>query len=394
MKIRQIEAGERPDISLKTQAYGFQPSPTASELVRRMREAQKYYVKNVTLVAEEDGVPVAEVSAIPMHQNVRGRVHSMAGVAGVASLPLVRRRGHVRALIVDLLGRMRDQGCAVSALYPFRPSFYQRFGYVGLPKARTVTFSPADLAGLLKRELPGEVRWEGSESGYDSYRDFTGRLLAERHGFAVLPEYRTVELRDAGDQWVATAWDGGELLAAVTYRISGFGGELQAGDLLTRSPLGRALLLRFFAGHADQVGKVVATVQPGEIPELWETDLAAVTQAAVSFPRAAAPMARVLAVEPLAGASVGAGQVTVEVTGDPFIGGRYLLDGSSGALEVTRGTREPEAMLTAAGISGLIYGVLDPDEVAIRGFGQVPAEVAARLRQLFPRRIPYLFASF
>jgi hypothetical protein len=138
----------------------------------------------------------------------------------------------------------------------------------------------------------------------------------------------------------------------------------------------------------------VATVQPGEIPELWATDLATVTQSAVSFPRAAAPMARVLALDLLAGAPAGPGRVTVEVIDDPFIGGRYLLDGSSGALEVTRGTREPEATLTAAGMSGLIYGVLDPDEVVIRGFGEVPAEAAARLRSLFPRRIPYLFASF
>jgi hypothetical protein len=45
-------------------------------------------------------------------------------------------------------------------------------------------------------------------------------------------------------------------------------------------------------------------------------------------------------------------------------------------------------------MSGLIYGVLDPDEVVIRGLGQVPAEAAARLRLLFPRRVPYLFAHF
>jgi len=54
----------------------------------------------------------------------------------------------------------------------------------------------------------------------------------------------------------------------------------------------------------------------------------------------------------------------------------------------------PGPRLTAAGMSGLIYGVLDPDEVVLRGFGQVPAEAAARLRLLFPRRIPYLFAHF
>ena len=33
-------------------------------------------------------------------------------------------------------------------------------------------------------------------------------------------------------------------------------------------------------------------------------------------------------------------------------------------------------------------------EVSIRGFGQVQGDAAARLRALFPRRIPYVFAVF
>ena len=250
---------------------------------------------------------VAEGSAIPMQQNVRGGVYPMAGIAGVATQPLARRRGHVRALLMELLGRMRDTGCALSALYPFRPSFYERFGYVGLPKARTVTFAPADLAGLMRKELPGEVSWERSGSGYHRYRDFTSRLLTECHGFALLPEYRTVQLRDADDRWLAAAWADGEMLAAATYRISQHGGDLIADDLLVRSPLGRALLLQFFARRVDQVSRVVAAVPAWEIPELWATDLAAVTQAAISFPVAPAPMARVLSLEALAGAPGGRG---------------------------------------------------------------------------------------
>ena len=394
MEIRQIEAAERQAVSMPVQAYAFQPSPAAGELAQRLQDVQRYYEGNVTLVAEDDGVAVAEVSAIPMQQNVRGGVYPMAGVAGVATQPLARRRGHVRALMMELLGRMRDTGCALSALYPFRPSFYERFGYVGLPKVRTVTFSPTDLAGLVHRELPGEVSWERSGPGYSRYREFTSRLLAECHGFGLLPEYRTVELRDSDDRWLAAAWAGGEMLAAVTYRISRHGGDLLADDLLTRSPLGRALLLQFFARHVNQVSRVVVTVPAGELPELWTTDLAAVTQAAISFPVAPAPMARVLSLDLLAGTPAGPGRVTVEVVDDPFISGRYRLDGTSGVLDVTSGAQGSEATLTAAGMSGLIYGVLDPDDVVVRGFGDVPAEVASRLRVLFPRRIPYLFASF
>jgi predicted N-acetyltransferase YhbS len=82
MEIRQIEAAERQAVSMPVQAYAFQPSPAPAELVRRLEDVQRYYEGNVTLVAEDDGVAVAEVSAIPMQQNLRGVVYPMAGVAG------------------------------------------------------------------------------------------------------------------------------------------------------------------------------------------------------------------------------------------------------------------------------------------------------------------------
>jgi predicted N-acetyltransferase YhbS len=356
MNIRRIDPADRPTISAPVQAYAFQPSRADEKSLARRREVQRYYEGNLTLVAEVDGAAVADVSAIPMRQNVRGTVYPMAGVAGVASQPLARRRGHVRALLLELLGQMRDAGHVVSALYPFRPSFYQRFGYVGVPKARTVTFSPADLAGLLRSDLPGEVRWERIGTGYDAYRQITHRLLAERHGFAVLADYRAVQVRDADDRWLVTAMARGALAGAATYRITGHGGELLADDMLTTGPLGRALLLRFFAEHVDQVASVSADISADETPELWSTDLAAVTEARVSFPTSPAPMARILSLDALAGMPVGPGRVVVEVVDDTFIAGRYELDGRSGALQVSRSpARSAAATLTAAGLSGLVY---------------------------------------
>jgi predicted acetyltransferase len=389
MKIRAISVDERPAISMPIQAYAFQASPADDRLTERLRRGQRYYEGNVTLVAEED----AEVSAISMRQNVRGVVYPMAGVAGVATLPLARRRGYARGLLTELLGQMRDTGHVVSALYPFRASFYQRFGYVGLPQRRTARFAPAGLADLLPAPLPGDVTWQHIGAGYEAYRDFTERMLAEQHGFSVLPEYRTVEVRDADDRWLVMAWADGEPLGAAIYRISGFGGTLTANDMLTASPLGRALLLQFLARHIDQVTAVEVQVSPAELPELWGTDLAVVTEAPVSFPGSPAPMVRVLSLGSLAGISAGPEHVTVEVVDDPFIAGRYELDGRGGSLEIVTGTaREPEATLTPAGLSALVYGVLDPDDLVVRGLGDVPRDPAARLRRLFPRSVPHLYA--
>jgi len=114
MEIRELSADERPEISLPIQAYAFQASPADDRLAETLRNNQQYYAGNVTLVAEEDGVPLADASAIPMRQNVRGIVFPMAGIAGVATLPLARRRGYARALVTQLLGQMRDAGHVLS----------------------------------------------------------------------------------------------------------------------------------------------------------------------------------------------------------------------------------------------------------------------------------------
>jgi predicted N-acetyltransferase YhbS len=397
VKIRRIIPDERVTTSLPLQVYAFSRSPMPAADYDKLTDYTPYMAGNLILVAEEDGETVATAGSIPMRQNVRGTIHRMAGIAGVATHPLARRRGHIRTLLLDLLGQVRESGHTVSALYPFRPSFYARFGYVGLPKTRTVSFAPADLRPLLSAELPGRLGWERIRSGYDAFRAFEERLLAERHGFGLFPANRAQRLRDDDERWLVTARVDGQVVGAVTYRIAEHGADLLADHLLSTSALGRALLLSFFARHVDQVARIVVTVAPDELPELWGTDVAAVTEARTSFPTDAAPMVRLLSVDALAGTRVGPGRVAVEVVDDPFVAGRYVFDGDSGALEVDRGAAPattPVATLTVGGLSALVYGVLDPEEVVLRGFGTVAADAATQLRSLWPREVPYLTADF
>ncbi len=395
MQIRRIGAEERVTTTFPLQAYAFEGSPMPRDEEERFRAYVPYNAGNVTLAADDGGTTLAAASAIPMRQNVRGSVFPMAGIAGVATHPLARRRGLVRTLLTQLLGEMRDSGHVVSALYPFRPSFYQRFGYASLPKSRRVSFSPAGLAALLRTDLPGEISLERVKDGYATYREFTLRLLGQWHGFSVFPDFRAHRLRDEDRHWLVVARVGGEVVGAVPYRITDHDGDLVAGVLLATGPLGRALLLRFFAGHVDQVTQVTATVTPEELPELWVTDLDTVTEARAVAPASNAPMARVLSVDGLAGIAAGPARLAVTVVDDPFIAGRYVLDGASGKLDVSRGDGDADGVaLTAAGLSALVYGVLDPEEVVIRGLGSVPPAAAADLRTLFPRRLPFLFADF
>ncbi len=392
--IRRIGPDELVAVSAPLQTYAFFPSPARPGDGTPMADLAPYLDGNLTLAIEQDGRSVAEVAAIPMRQNVRGLVCDMAGISGVASHPLVRRQGHVRALMLEALGRMRDGGCAVSCLYPFRPSFWQRFGYVGLPKIRTTTFSPRGLAPLLDLTLPHEIDVRPVADGYDEYRAFVHRVLDARHGFAVLPAFRAARLRDINDRWLATVRSGGEIVGVMLYRVNGFDADLGVDVMLTDDGYARAALLRYLAQHIDQVARIVLPLAPGDIPELWSTDLEVATEAKVTLPGTPAPMARVLSLPGLLGMPVGPGRLTVRIVDDPFLAGDHVLDGTTGKLDVSAGLGEPDAILTAPGLSGLVYGVLEPEDVVTRGLGTVPAPAAGALRSLFPRHIPYLTAGF
>jgi predicted acetyltransferase len=392
MQIRQITADERTDLMWPLQVYAFEPTPAPDEARERYRRRMAFYGTATSLVAEEDGQALACVGALPMQQNVRGRVLDMAGVASVASHPAARRQGFVRQLLDRLLRQMRDQGCAVSVLYPFRPSFYARFGYVGLPRVRHASFAPEGLSHLVRAELPGSVERRPMAAAFDEYDAFTRRLMTRRHGFAVFDETRSGEFRD-DRYWVATARVDGEVAGVARYRIEEFGGDLVAQHFLPAGPLGRALLLQFLARHVDQVGRVVLPVDTAEVPELWGTDFAVTTEGRVAGPSRSGPMARILDLPALAGIGAGAGDVTVEVVDDELIGGTWRLAGDGGRLRVSKGG-EPRARLTAAGLSGLVYGVLDPIDVITRGLGTVEGAAVEPLRTLFPREMPFIFADF
>ncbi|MEV6342309.1 GNAT family N-acetyltransferase [Actinoplanes sp. NPDC051851] len=393
MEFRQISADERPEVMYPLQAYAFEASPSPEEALERYRSRMRYFTSGVGLVAEEGGAALACASALPMRQNVRGEVRDMAGVASVASHPSARRRGLVRELLTRLLRQMRDQGCPVSALYPFRPGFYARFGYVGIPRVRKARFTPEGLAELLRRDLPGSVTRSPMREAFPAYEALTHRLLRERHGFAVFDEVRGAEFRE-DPFWLAVARSGDEVVGAVRYRITEFGGELLASNLFATGPLGRALLLRYLARHVDQVSHVEVFLGADEIPDLWATEMEVTTTGRLASPGSNAPMVRVLDLPALAGTPVGAGGLTVEVADDELIGGVWRLGADDGRLTVQRGGGTPAATLTAAGLSALVYGVLDPVEVVLRGLGTLGAPAVEALGTLFPRRIPYMFAEF
>jgi predicted acetyltransferase len=86
------------------------------------------------LLAEQDGRAVGTATSLSLKMWVRGAVIPCQGVAWVGTIKTMRRRGQesggiATGIMNEILRRGRERGEIVSALMPFRASFYEHFGY-------------------------------------------------------------------------------------------------------------------------------------------------------------------------------------------------------------------------------------------------------------------------
>jgi len=104
----------------------------------------RFTVRDVR-VGELDGQIVSSLVLYPFTAFVRGQRVAMTGVGSVAVSPEQRRRGIAEAFLKAMFREMRQEGRALSILYPFRGSFYRKLGYGTVELAHTLAFTPANL---------------------------------------------------------------------------------------------------------------------------------------------------------------------------------------------------------------------------------------------------------
>lgn len=397
-QIRDVSGEELADTAWPLTHYAFGASPlaatTRTEWLERANEARD----SRTLVAFVDGKPIATALGLRLKQNVRGRVVEALGVAGVAAHPDARRGGHVRAILAELHRGARDTGQPVSALYPFRPSFYAQFGYTGLMKTRSVRMYPAGMEALRTLDLDATVTLHSTTEpdAWAAYLAVEDAWIAKRHGFML--DASDAARRSSGTDspmMLALVRRGDDVIGAMPFDTKGFGDELRGRRFLVDDPAGRLALLRWLGGHADQFTTYDLALPPGDYPEVWYTDVAYDDETMSKVPTHGAPMARIIDLPALAGIEVGDGRVVVEITGkDDVSAGRWQLTGDGGALVVEASTSTPQATLTVAAISALIYGTQSPLELSVRALGTFEPAAADTLTMMFDRRISYVHRAF
>src|SRR5688572_9236765 len=134
----------------RVRVFGFASSEKEVALFSERLSVNPSVVGQDILLAEHDGVAVGTSTVYPMCIWVRGAPVSCQGVAWVAVDKTHRRcqlgegGGVATQLMRENLRRARERGEVVSALMPFRASFYEHFGY-GLVERRCAWTIPLSI---------------------------------------------------------------------------------------------------------------------------------------------------------------------------------------------------------------------------------------------------------
>ncbi len=371
--------------------YSLSPNPpfqNKEEWAAVVRER-----KGVTCHATFDAeTPVSVAASTAMTQNVRGKLFQAGGVWGVATHPSARRKGYCRQTIASLLAAEREAGKVFSNLYPFRESFYERLGYVAFPLTKIVKFAPQSLTQLLDMQTGGEIDLQLLGPAFDAYREYLAWMRKETHGMAFF---------DVGDRfvanrntlWVALAKFDGNVEGLMLYRLQGE--EVAKFNFVAyrfyyQTGRARYLMLNWIARHIDQADRAELWLPADAYPETWLADFQPKIESSIR-----PAMCRVLDVAKIGGMEAGEGRFSARITDPlcPWNEGDWLFDAHGGQLEVSKAAGA-DCELTIQGLSALVNGTHSPSDFALRGWGNLGAEIQTTLLGMFPPLVPFLHENF
>lgn len=390
--IRQLPSSDPVNLLLGNYAFSSSPKVPNKEEDEKVLQQRS---DDVTLHSFIDGESVAKVGILPMMQNVRGTVMPMGGIGGVCSMPAARRGGHIRALMQQAIERMHNDGQAVSALYPFKSSYYEMFGYAGWQVPMWAHIEPAALAPYMQIPKHGSVTQRLTTDAKDAFYAFMQDAQCRTHGMSQQQRLRFDIGQDRHPTWFMSVHEGEETTGGICYKMDLDKEVMQANAVFWKTTNAMLHVFDFMARHVDQVKTISMPLLDGHDPHLWTTDDFRITVLSNDDQSWGAPMARVVDVAGLAGISVGDARasVTIRDAQAPWNDGVWTLTGENGALVVTKGG-EPGGVLTINGFSALVFSGIDPTLLPFRGWGEVDTETAEALKTLFPAVTPYLQELF
>lgn len=387
IEIRELK-GESLEISREMCQYAFFPTPADELQAIETQYQQDFYV----VALFEQNIPLATTACIPLTQNIRGKIFKCGGVANVAAYPEARRKGYAKKLLNHILNKMKEEEQVVSLLYPFKESFYEKFGYITFPQIKTANFSPNSLLPLLLKKIKGKVERHLLKNNFEIYVNSLHDMQKEIHGLAIKPLSALQQIKDKVNLWLAIARVDEKITGFLLYNVRKPFEIFKVFKFYYKDSNTKYLLLQYLAKHVDQFKEIELEIKPDELIECWFVDSGASVKTK-SF--AASPMGRIVSVEDLSGMNVGIGDFSAKINDKncDWNNNAYSFSSDDGVLNVTP-TKNYECNLSIQGLSALIYGGYDPYDFYFREWSDASSDVLLRMKKLFPEVLPYIHSGF
>ena len=212
----------------------------------------------------EEGALTSVYTLFPFEMYLAGVRVKMGGLAGVASKPEYRRRGHIATLLGDALEQLRAAGVGWCLEYPFDPRFYARYGWQSVYSGALVEV-PSEK--FLVGRAPDAVRLEREE--IEQLRPIYKRW-AQGYNFTLS---RDDGARPDWTRHVRQPWEARDRLIyrlEDAYCLLDFREDetersvLNVHDYAFLSPAGRRNLFTFLGSFHGQVDRVSLHLPDGE----------------------------------------------------------------------------------------------------------------------------------
>ncbi|HEX7002906.1 MAG TPA: GNAT family N-acetyltransferase [Trueperaceae bacterium] len=239
------------DLFLEVRSVSFPPWELDEQTYREIMAKRLPYSRAMFVNARIACV----ITVYPMTMYLAGTEVPMGGLAGVASAPQYRRRGHIRNLLLAGLKELHEDGVGWCLEYPFDPRFYSRLGWQSVPSSVDLEL-PIDYlySGQPPAAEPLELsRFAEMAPIYEAW--------AKGHNFCLT---RREDPREAWKRLVSEWWlEAPTFLyrfedAYLLFALSRDEGRtlLTVEDYAYRAPRGRSDLLAFIGSMQGQVDAV------------------------------------------------------------------------------------------------------------------------------------------
>ena len=254
VEIRQLKADEyEQSVSLSEYAFQYTLTPEQKEERKVRFKPEQFWG-----IFEED-ILQAKLTILPFEVYLQGKVLPMGGIAGVATWPENRRKGHVSKLLEQALKVMKEQGQILSFLHPFSIPFYRKYGWELYAEYKNYLISSKQFPP--KVEYPGKVVRDVSDISVlnKMYQSFASRY----HGTLVRDEewWKYSVIDNTKHNAVYYSSDG-EPQGYVLYELKDK--ELVCDEFVYLNEEARGALWTFFSNHDSRIEKVKLTMVPGD----------------------------------------------------------------------------------------------------------------------------------